>query len=98
MVSYARQYLQQADRASWAAALDALARYDRADRVGLIGVPGSSAICNPKHPVRRPGFASRGRQLHTVMWSGRSLLAWSLEGPCRAVIKTFGRMAPALSC
>jgi pimeloyl-ACP methyl ester carboxylesterase len=39
VVSYARQCLQHADRASWAAALDAIARYDRADRVGSIGVP-----------------------------------------------------------
>ena len=38
VVTYARQCLQRADRASWAAALDAIARYDRADRVGSIGV------------------------------------------------------------
>lgn len=39
VVSYARQCVQHADRASWAAALDAIAGYDRADRVGSIGVP-----------------------------------------------------------
>jgi pimeloyl-ACP methyl ester carboxylesterase len=39
VVSYARQCLQQADRASWAAALDAIASYDRADRVGSIDIP-----------------------------------------------------------
>jgi pimeloyl-ACP methyl ester carboxylesterase len=39
VVTYARQCLEHADRASWADALDAIARYDRADRVGSIGVP-----------------------------------------------------------
>jgi pimeloyl-ACP methyl ester carboxylesterase len=39
VVSYARQCLRLADRASWAAALDAIARYDRADRVGSITIP-----------------------------------------------------------
>ncbi len=39
VVRYARQCLQHADRASWAAALDAIARYDRADRVGSIDIP-----------------------------------------------------------
>ena len=39
VVSYARHCLQQADRTSWAAALDAIASYDRADRVGAISVP-----------------------------------------------------------
>ena len=39
VVSYARHCLQQADRASWAAALDAIASYDRADRVGSIDIP-----------------------------------------------------------
>lgn len=39
VVAYAQRCLQQADRASWAAALDAIANYDRADRVGSIGVP-----------------------------------------------------------
>lgn len=39
VVSYARRCLQQADRASWAAALDAIASYDRADRVGSITIP-----------------------------------------------------------
>jgi pimeloyl-ACP methyl ester carboxylesterase len=36
VVSYARRCLQQADRRSWAAALDAIARYDRADHTPSI--------------------------------------------------------------
>ena len=39
VVAYARDCLQQADRASWAAALSAIASYDRTDRAGEIGVP-----------------------------------------------------------
>jgi 3-oxoadipate enol-lactonase len=39
VVSYARRCLQQADRRSWAAALDAIARYDRAGRTACIRVP-----------------------------------------------------------
>jgi pimeloyl-ACP methyl ester carboxylesterase len=39
VVSYARHCLQHADRGSWAAALDAIAGYDRADRVDRIAVP-----------------------------------------------------------
>ena len=44
VVSYARRCLEQADRRSWAAALDAIARYDRAGR-------GSS---RPRSPSSRP--------------------------------------------
>jgi pimeloyl-ACP methyl ester carboxylesterase len=36
VVGYARDCLEQADRASWAAALEAIAGYDRAGRVGSI--------------------------------------------------------------
>jgi pimeloyl-ACP methyl ester carboxylesterase len=39
VVGYARRCLQQADRQSWAAALDAIARYDRAGRTGSIQAP-----------------------------------------------------------
>jgi pimeloyl-ACP methyl ester carboxylesterase len=39
VVGYARDCLRQADRASWAAALSAIASYDRTDRVGEIGAP-----------------------------------------------------------
>lgn len=39
VVSYARRCLQRADRRSWAAALDAIARYDRAGRTASIRVP-----------------------------------------------------------
>ena len=39
VVSYARRRLEQADRRSWAAALDAIARYDRADHTGSIQAP-----------------------------------------------------------
>jgi pimeloyl-ACP methyl ester carboxylesterase len=39
VVTYARRCLQQADRSSWAAALDAIAAYDRAARVASIDIP-----------------------------------------------------------
>jgi pimeloyl-ACP methyl ester carboxylesterase len=39
VVRYARRCLQQADRRSWAAALEAIAGYDRSDRVAAISVP-----------------------------------------------------------
>ena len=39
VVRYARRCLQQADRRSWAAALDAIARYDRAGRTASISAP-----------------------------------------------------------
>jgi pimeloyl-ACP methyl ester carboxylesterase len=39
VVSYARRCVEQAGRRSWAAALDAIARYDRADRTGSIQAP-----------------------------------------------------------
>jgi pimeloyl-ACP methyl ester carboxylesterase len=39
IVQYARWCLQQADRRSWAAALEAIAGYDRSDRVAAISVP-----------------------------------------------------------
>jgi len=38
VVSYARRCLKQADRRSWAAALDAIARYDRAGRTASIRI------------------------------------------------------------
>ncbi len=45
VVSYARRCLEQADRRSWAAALDAIARYDRAGRAGS---------SRPRSPSSRP--------------------------------------------
>ncbi len=39
VVRYARRCLQQPDRRSWAAALDAIARYDRAGRTASISAP-----------------------------------------------------------
>jgi pimeloyl-ACP methyl ester carboxylesterase len=39
VVHYARRCLAGADRQSWAAALEAIARYDRSDRVAATGVP-----------------------------------------------------------
>jgi pimeloyl-ACP methyl ester carboxylesterase len=57
VVSYARQCLQHADRASWAAALDAIAGYDRAGRVGSIGVP-CTLIAAELDPVSAPAAMS----------------------------------------
>ena len=53
VVTYARPCLRQADRAAWAAALDAIASYDRANRVGAIGVP-STLIAAELDPVSPP--------------------------------------------
>jgi pimeloyl-ACP methyl ester carboxylesterase len=57
VVSYARRCLEQADRASWAAALEAIAGYDRADRVGSIGVP-STLIAAELDQVSTPAAMS----------------------------------------
>ncbi len=39
VVRYARYCVEHADRRSWAAALEAIARYDRSDRVSALSVP-----------------------------------------------------------
>jgi 3-oxoadipate enol-lactonase len=39
MVRYARRCLDEADPTAWAATLDAIAAYDRTDRVGTLGMP-----------------------------------------------------------
>jgi pimeloyl-ACP methyl ester carboxylesterase len=57
MVTYARHCLQRADRASWAAALEAIATYDRADRVGSISVP-CALIAAELDPVSTPAAMS----------------------------------------
>ena len=57
VVSYARHCLRHADRASWAAALDAIACYDRADRIGSIGVP-STLIAAELDQVSTPAAMS----------------------------------------
>jgi pimeloyl-ACP methyl ester carboxylesterase len=49
VVAYARRCLRQADRAAWAAALDAIASYDRANRVGAIGVPSTLIAAELDH-------------------------------------------------
>jgi pimeloyl-ACP methyl ester carboxylesterase len=50
LVSYARDRLGQADRGSWATALDGIATYDRADTVHLIEAP-TTLICAESDPV-----------------------------------------------
>jgi len=57
VVSYARQCLLHADRTSWAAALDAIASYDRADRVGSIAVP-CTLLAAEFDPVSTPAAMS----------------------------------------
>ena len=62
VVSYARRCLQHADRASWAAALDAIACYDRADRTGSIGVPSTliaAGLDQVSTPAAMAALASR---------------------------------------
>ena len=62
VVAYARHCLEHADRASWAAALDAIAGYDRADRVGSIGVPATliaAELDQVSTPAAMSALASR---------------------------------------
>jgi pimeloyl-ACP methyl ester carboxylesterase len=56
-VRYARDCLQNADRQSWAAALDAIARYDRAGRVAGIGAP-VTLIAAALDPISTPAAMS----------------------------------------
>lgn len=58
VVTYARRCLRQADRAAWAAALDAIASYDRANRVGAIGGVPSTLIAAELDHVSTPAAMS----------------------------------------
>lgn len=57
VVRYARKCLRDADRESWAAALDAIADYDRADRVAAISAP-VTLIAAELDPVSTPAAMS----------------------------------------
>jgi pimeloyl-ACP methyl ester carboxylesterase len=57
VVNYARRCLAGADRAPWVAALEAIARYDRAGRVAAIGVP-VRLIAAEHDPVSTPAAMS----------------------------------------
>jgi pimeloyl-ACP methyl ester carboxylesterase len=57
VVGYARRCLDRADRASWAAALDAIAGYDRACRVASVEVP-STLIAAELDQVSTPAVMS----------------------------------------
>jgi pimeloyl-ACP methyl ester carboxylesterase len=62
VVSYARRCLQHADRRSWAAALDAIARYDRADRTASIRIPATliaAELDQVSSPAAMSALASR---------------------------------------
>ncbi len=62
VVSYARRCLQQADRRSWAAALDAITRYDRAGRTACIRVPATliaAELDQVSTPAAMSALASR---------------------------------------
>jgi pimeloyl-ACP methyl ester carboxylesterase len=62
VVSYARRCLQQADRRSWAAALDAIARYDRAERTASIRIPATliaAELDQVSTPAAMSALASR---------------------------------------
>ncbi len=62
VVSYARRCLQQADRRSWAAALDAIARYDRAGRTASIRIPATliaAELDQVSTPAAMAALASR---------------------------------------
>jgi len=57
VVRYARDCLRDADRQSWAAALDAIARYDRAGSVAAISAP-VTLIAAELDPVSTPAAMS----------------------------------------
>ncbi len=62
VVSYARRCLREADRESWAAALDAIARYDRTDRAGCITAASTliaAELDQVSTPAAMSAFASR---------------------------------------
>jgi pimeloyl-ACP methyl ester carboxylesterase len=62
VISYARRCVQQADRRSWAAALDAIARYDRAGRTASIGIPATliaAELDQVSTPAAMSALASR---------------------------------------
>lgn len=62
VVRYARRCVRQADRRSWAAALDAIARYDRAGRTASIRVPAvliAAELDQVSTPAAMSAMASR---------------------------------------
>lgn len=62
VVRYARGCVRQADRRSWAAALDAIARYDRAGRTASIRVPATliaAGLDQVSSPAAMSAMASR---------------------------------------
>jgi 3-oxoadipate enol-lactonase len=62
VISYARRCLEQADRQSWAAALDAIARYDRAGRTASIQIPATligAELDQVSTPAAMSALASR---------------------------------------
>lgn len=62
VVRYARGCVRQADRRSWAVALDAIARYDRADRAASIRVPATliaAGLDQVSSPPAMSAMASR---------------------------------------
>ena len=62
VVRYARRCVRQADRRSWAAALDAIARYDRARRTASIRVPATliaAGLDQVSSPSEMSAMASR---------------------------------------
>jgi pimeloyl-ACP methyl ester carboxylesterase len=73
VVQYARRCLQQADRRSWAAALESIAGYDRSDRVAAISVP-VRLIAAELDPVSTPAamsaLASRLPRASLTVWPG----------------------------
>ena len=73
VVSYARRCLQQADRRSWAATLDAIAAYDRADRTASIGVPATlipAELDQVSTPAAMSALASRLPRAHLHVLPG----------------------------
>jgi pimeloyl-ACP methyl ester carboxylesterase len=73
VVSYARQCLDHADRASWPAALAAIACYDRADRVGFISVPATliaTELDQVSTPAAMSALASRLPQADLQILAG----------------------------
>jgi len=73
VVRYARRCLQRADRRSWAAALDAIAGYDRAGRTASIRVPATliaAELDQVSTPAAMSALASRLPRAHLHVLPG----------------------------
>ena len=78
VVGYARSCVEQADRRSWAAALEAIAGYDRSDRVSAISAPVTliaAELDQVSTPAAMSALASRLPQASLTILPGAAHLS-----------------------